>query len=365
MTDDYYMIGYIREGPQALRKTLQANETSVLSIAERVRVQGIRRIILTGLGSSYTAAMMASPIFTNYCPLPVTILPATELSLYKERLIDENCLVISISRSGERGAVVDAVVEARKRKALGIAITGSPDSLLAGQAQLALITQEGAEITFPKTKSVLACAGLLMRLGLSLAAKEDKQAAAQAQALAELPEAVNATIQSVEPVVRELIPSIQRHELIAVTGSGSNIGVALEAAIKIQEAAYLPTRGESTISLVHGPTGALNARWLVVPLVTHDDQEVSTDLLKLCRKFGAHSLCIQAPDVDLNGLFDFAVQVPVLVDPFLSALVYLPPIQLLTYYWTVARNMNPDAPTSMHAILDAILPPGRSEPELH
>ncbi len=309
--------------------------------------------------------MMAAPIFTNYCPIPVTILPATELGLYKDRLIDENTLVVSISRSGERGAVVDAVVEARKRKALGIAVTGTSDSLLASQAQLTLITQEGPEITFPKTKSVLACAGLLMRLGLAFAAKEDKEAVTQVQTLADLPDAVAATINSVEPAIQRLIPSIERHELLAVTGSGSNIGVALEAAIKVQEAAYLPTRGESTIGLVHGPTGALNAKWLVVPLVTQNDIEVSTDLLKLCQKFGAHSLCIQGPHVDLNGLFDFSVQVPVVVDPYLSALVYLPPIQLLTYYWTVARKMNPDAPTSMRAILDAILPPGREEPELH
>jgi glucosamine 6-phosphate synthetase-like amidotransferase/phosphosugar isomerase protein len=63
-------------------------------------------------------------------------------------------------------------------------------------------------------------------------------------------------------------------------------------------------------------------------------------------------------------LSDFSVRLPVAVDPYLSALVYLPPIQLLAYYWTVARKMNPDAPTSMRAILDAILPPGRQEPEL-
>jgi glucosamine 6-phosphate synthetase-like amidotransferase/phosphosugar isomerase protein len=63
-------------------------------------------------------------------------------------------------------------------------------------------------------------------------------------------------------------------------------------------------------------------------------------------------------------LSDFSVRLPLAVDPYLSALVFLPPIQLLAYYWTVARKMDPDSPTSMRAILDAILPPGRQEPEL-
>jgi hypothetical protein len=39
-------------------------------------------------------------------------------------------------------------------------------------------------------------------------------------------------------------------------------------------------------------------------------------------------------------------------------------LQLLAYHWTVSRGMNPDAPASMAAILDAVLAPGRQEPEL-
>lgn len=364
MTDEYRMIEYIREGPHALQKTLQANAAGIADIAARARIQSLDHIILTGLGSSYTSAMMAAPIFTNFCPLPVTILPATELGLYSERLIDDRCLVISISRSGERGAVVDAVIEAQRRHAFAVAVTGSPGSLLAQASQVTLLTQEGPEITFPKTKSVLACTGLLMQLGLVLAEPEDKEAAELRQALSAIAETASAVISEAEPEIQSLIPSIQDHRLVAVTGSGSNIGVALEAAIKIQEAAFIPTRGESTIGLVHGPIGALDENWLVVPLVTGTDLDVSSDLLRLVHKFGGHSLCMHAPDVDLAGLSDYSIRLPGTAGPYLAALLFLPPIQLLTYYWTLARKMNPDAPTSMGAILETILPPGRKEPEL-
>ncbi len=364
MANEYHMIGYIREGPQALNKTLAANEAVIQSIAEWVRLQGTRRIILVGLGSSHTSGLMAKPIFTRYCPIPLILLEASELGLYQDRLIDPNSLVISVSRSGERGAVAEAMLAAKQRGALGVAITGSPDSLLARSAQLTLLTQEGLEITFPKTKSVLACTGLLMRLGLAFASRPDEEAAARLKALMELPEAIDLTIRQVEPALQSLMPAVARHELLAVTGAGSNIGVAFEAAIKLQEAPYVPTRGESTISLVHGPTGALDARWLVAPLVTKADEGISQNLLTLVRRFGAHSLCFHSPDVDVEGLCDYSIRLPVEVDPYLSALVFLPPVQLLTYYWTLARGLNPDAPSSMRSILDAILPPGREEPEL-
>jgi fructoselysine-6-P-deglycase FrlB-like protein len=60
----------------------------------------------------------------------------------------------------------------------------------------------------------------------------------------------------------------------------------------------------------------------------------------------------------------FELSLPHAADPFLSALLCLPPLQVLAYSWTVARGMNPDAPASMQPILAAILPPGRKEPEL-
>jgi hypothetical protein len=39
-------------------------------------------------------------------------------------------------------------------------------------------------------------------------------------------------------------------------------------------------------------------------------------------------------------------------------------MHLLTYYLTLAKGRNPDAPASMNIMLEALLPPGREEPEL-
>jgi glucosamine--fructose-6-phosphate aminotransferase (isomerizing) len=48
----------------------------------------------------------------------------------------------------------------------------------------------------------------------------------------------------------------------------------------------------------------------------------------------------------------------------LAGLVYLPCLQLLTYYLTLARGKDPDAPSYMKAQFEAMLPEGREEPEL-
>ena len=58
---------------------------------------------------------------------------------------------------------------AKQQKAKVIAITGTKDSMLAKEADDVLLTYEGPEKTYPKTKSVISALGLLFRLAISFA----------------------------------------------------------------------------------------------------------------------------------------------------------------------------------------------------
>jgi glucosamine 6-phosphate synthetase-like amidotransferase/phosphosugar isomerase protein len=282
--------------------------------------------------------------------------------VYTEQLIDEKTAVVMVSRSGERNWVVEGLKAAIRKGALGVAMTGVPGSLLAQSAQVELITGEGQEITFPKTKSVITCAGLMMRLALELAAPGDPAAAGRLAALRAAPQAIRRAVEATEPQVRERMPFIEKHTTLVVSGTAGNFGVALEAAIKVQEAAYVPTLSDDTGNMLHGPLGPFEASWLVVPLVGEWDLELSRELLALAGKFGAHRMPLAAPGLEFGGLAEEVIHLPEPADPLLAGLVYLPPMQLLTYYWTLALRRNPDAPDAMGLILEAILPPGRVEP---
>ncbi|MDK2980990.1 MAG: hypothetical protein PWQ55_1337 [Chloroflexota bacterium] len=360
----YHMLDYIHESPQALERTLLAIETQVLDIVRKAREQGVERVVLSGVGSSYTSCLMAQPLFQMHCPLPVAVINSEESAYYAERWITKKSLVVVVSRSGERGAVIDTLKSAEGQGALVVAVTGVADSLLAQSARIALITQEGPEITFPKTKSVITCTGTLMRLGLALAGVDDAAAAQRLARLRNMPVVMSAFIAQIEPQLQVLMPRIAAHKLVNVVGTGSNHGAALEAAIKVQEAAYIPTRGDSTAGLLQGPVGALNPDWMVYALVLPQDLALTRQLLTLTRSFKAYNLAVHAEGLDLGGTADDEILTPRYDDPALAALAYLSAVQLLAYYWTVQRGMNPDAPGSMNAILEAILPPGREEPEL-
>ncbi|NPV41332.1 MAG: SIS domain-containing protein [Anaerolineae bacterium] len=362
--EHYHMLDYIHESPIALEKTLKENEAAIRAIAQKAKEMNVDKVVLSGVGSSYTSCLMALPLFQVHCPFPTIVINSEETGYYAQRWVDAHSLVVVVSRSGERGAVIDTLQAANDAGALGVAVTGVADSLLAQTSKLSLITQEGPEITFPKTKSVSACVATLMRLGLALACPEDKAAQQRLEKLSLLSAEMKGFIESIEPQLLALLPKIAEHKLIDVVGTCSNHGTALEAAIKVQEATYIPTRGDSTAGLLQGPVGALNKDWLVYALVMPQDVELSKQLLKLTRGFHAYILAVHPQGLDLGGLADDEIVTPAFDDPYLAALVYLPAVQLLAYYWTVRRGMNPDAPASMESILQTILPPGRQEPEM-
>ena len=364
MSSAYHMIDYIHEGPSALARTLEANEDRIQKIAELVKEGSFNRIILTGIGSSYTSSVMSAPLFVCHSPVPVHVVESSEFQNLPQRLVNKRTMVVAVSRSGERGAVTNAVKEAVLNGACTVAVTGVADSLMARQARFPVITCEGPEITFPKTKSVVACTGVLMRLALAVADADDATACQRFRELRSLPAVMERTLDHIEPDLSSLIPSIESHEPVAIVGTGSNYGVALEAALKHQEASHVPTYGSRTSALLNGPIGALNAKWLVVALVTNQDKDLSEKVLRIARNLQACTLCIAEPGLNIGEPPDHCLTLPAKVDGLLAALVYLLPMQLLAYYQTVARGLDPDAPAAMNIILEAILPPGREEPEL-
>jgi glutamine---fructose-6-phosphate transaminase (isomerizing) len=364
MTAPYHMIEYIHEGPRALARTLESNADAVGRLAAEIQDRGIDRLIISGVGSSHTAAMMALPLMRYHVPIKVDVIPSTEFAYYDGRLIGPRTAVVVVSRSGERGWVVEALDDAAGRGALAVAMTGVADSLLAQHARTILLTAEGPEITFPKTKSVLACAGLLMDLGLALADPQDAEAKTRRQTLASAPAAGDRVISATEELVRTLMPKLSAHTTVFIGGTGSNHGAAMEGAVKLQETAYVTVLSDHTGNVFHGALGPLSKDWLIIPLIHAADSRLALQLLRLVRKFGAHTLSIIEPGIELDGLSDFTINLPDRTDPLLAALSYLPTLQLLTYYWTLALKMNPDEPSVMRVMLDAMLPAGREEPEL-
>src|SRR5258705_265408 len=96
-------------------------------------IRGARHVYLTGIGSSWHAALCAGTLF-NLGANPVYLYDAAELLEFAE--FPSTAVVIVISRSGRSVEIVKLLAKVRERGAIVIAITNSAEGPLAQGAQL-------------------------------------------------------------------------------------------------------------------------------------------------------------------------------------------------------------------------------------
>lgn len=357
----YHMRSYILENGAALDRTLRQSEASLQAVAAEAHARGCARIVLSGVGSSYTAASAAKLAFDDLVREPTYVIPTTELR-YHGALLDEQTLVVVLSRSGERRRVLDGLSVAEESGAFTVAVTGAADSLMAQIAARTVLTAEGPEISFTKTKSVTAGIGVFLSLALALSNRDIDDLTGLRAALGRLPAAIDQTLDRAAPDVERLAGRLGCDRVI-IAGTGPNAGVAMELALTLQESALVAAQWSDTGNLLHGPLCPLDENWLVALLVTPDDLQLSADTFRVVQALGARTLAVAPSDMTIEPAPDDTLRLTELPERILWPLLYLPILQLLTYHWTVARGLNPDSPSGSELMLNAMLPPGRAEPE--
>jgi glucosamine--fructose-6-phosphate aminotransferase (isomerizing) len=356
------MLEYIREQPQAVAKTRRVCQPGIVELQRMWDRKPPKHVIVAGLGSSYTAAQMASPLLRRCLPVPTSVTVATEVGVDLGLPLGPDTLVVLVSRSGERGGIVDAQLAARRAGATCAAVTAVESSLLGQGADVVIVTGEGPESTYAKTKSVIGTATALMELGLALG-RDAAESSRLRAALARVPELLAQEIQEAEHHLEPLASRLARHQSTLITGTAGNQGVAQEGAIKIQEAAAVTCEWDEAGSAYYGTVTILNPDWLFVALVTRADYQLNRALLDLAGRFGAYRLCIAEPGLELDDRAESLIRVGDAVDPLVAPLLFLPPIHLLTYHLAAGRGLNPDEPLFADMMLKAMLPPGREEPD--
>ena len=359
----YQMLGYIREEPEAVARTLDAVEARLGDLVDLVAARHPKRLVVAGFGSSYTAAQIAAPMLRRHVPVATSVVVATDDVMDGGVVLDPETVAVFVSRSGERGWLVDSVEAARESGALCVAVTGSESSLLAQRSHFVIGTAEGSEAAYTKTKSVMTTAVALMQLGLALDADRGAEWQARRGALLGIPQVIAASIAVADEAIKKAEDWLVGHQRTLVTGTGANYGVAHEGALIIQEAAGWVGQCDNTGDAIHGALGVLGPDWLVVTLVGAADYRLGVAFLDLVREFGADRLCIAQTGLPEMPRAERVIELPFVADGLVAPLTYLPAVQLLAYHTAVARSLNPDHPVFAETMLRAMLPKGRVEPD--
>ena len=253
--------------------------------AATVAIHGARHVYLTGIGSSWHAALCAGTLF-NLSARPVYLYDAAELLEFATFPAD--AVVIVISRSGRSVEIVKLLAKARQSGATVIAITNSAEGPLARGAQIAVVVP----VELDHAISVNTYSTLAATAGIVASAVVGSWNARLANSLLAAFASAGSAITSWQAQIAEttwFAPGAITYFL----ARGCSLGSCHEARLLWEEGVKTPATAMGTGSFRHGPQEMVTAGqrfgiWIDGEQMRGQDLAVARDL----RKLGASVLLI-------------------------------------------------------------------------
>ena len=315
-----YFLNDILRQPNELKRTIEfllgAGRPALDAATKAVR--GARHVYLTGIGSSWHAALNVGPLF-HVGARPVYMLDAAEL-LEFATLPPDSALIV-ISRSGRSVEIVNQLAKVRNSGVTVIGITNSADGPLAREAQISI----AVPIELDHAISVNTYSTLAVTVGILASAVVGSWDAGLAASLSSSVEDAAPAIPAWQAQIADspwLAPGAVHYFL----ARGSSLGSCHEARLLWEEGVKSPATAMGTGSFRHGPQEMVRKRmrfgmWIDEERMRGQDLAVARDL----RQLGA-SVMLIGRDLPKDAA-DLVFQLPA-VPPNWQFLIDIIPVQL-------------------------------------
>ncbi|MFC1546865.1 glutamine--fructose-6-phosphate transaminase (isomerizing), partial [bacterium] len=245
----HFMLKEIYEQPEVIRDTLRGRidltkgEVYLDNVSlTKKDVIDIKRIIIIACGTSYHAGLIGKFWIEEYAKIPCEVDIASEFR-YRHNILDPQCLVVSISQSGETADTLASFKSAKQKKVKDLSICNVVESSLARMASNIIYTRCGPEIGVASTKAFTGQLVALFLLALFLAVKKGKLTSNNLKTilkeLVKVPGQVEKTLKDTKNIMEEWAREFFKKSSFLYLGRNSNYPIALEGALKLKEISYI------------------------------------------------------------------------------------------------------------------------------
>lgn len=328
----HYMLKEIMDQPTAIRNTIVRNviDPSVLD--------GVSRILIIACGTSFYAGMVAKYWFETFLKIPTDVEIASEFR-YRNPVILNNTLMISISQSGETIDTLSAIEYVRSNSSCKtMAIVNVKNSATARASDIVLYTEAGVEMCVASTKAFTA--QLTVLAGIAFCKNEF-----MLQQLHNIPTLCESVLNLSERM-KEIAEKIYKSSNAIYLGRGSLYPIALEGALKLKEISYIHAEGFAAGEMKHGPIALIDENVPVIFLCPRNElfeKTVSNIQESMAR---GKNVFVVTDAVDEINRDITAIMMPN-VQSALTPIVYSIPLQLLAYHTAVLRGTDVDRPRNL------------------
>ncbi len=360
----HFMLQEIYDQPRAAMNALanylpsQGHENTLRDVRlTEAELREISKINLVASGASRHAGLVGEFMIERLASVPVEVDYASQYC-YREPLTQANELTVLLTQSGTTADTIAALREAKARGAKTLVICNVLDAPITRESDGNIYTHAGEEISIAATKSftsqLLALFVLAVHLGSvrrSLTAAETREHLREVMLL---PEQLEQTLLCNDQC-KAIAGSLQGSDDFMFLGRDVSFPIALEGALKLKETAYIHAEGFPTGEMKHGPSALVDGTLPVVMILTKDDADAASRLrydksysvAKEIAGRGTKMVAVaSAGDSEISELTSNVITIPTL-QPLLSTILEIVPLQLLAYHLAVFRGVDVDRPRNL------------------
>lgn len=351
----HFMLKEMHEQPEVVANTLNAFiKNGKINLSEGgltdEHLKSIGNIQIAACGSAYHVGVAAKYVIEDLARVPVNVDVASEFR-YRNPIFGSNDLLIVISQSGETADTLAALREAKSRGVKTLAVVNVLGSSIAREADAALYTKAGPEISVATTKAYSAQLIVAYLVAVQLAfvrgtidGDRYKKLIAQLQTIpAEIKKLLDC-----DEKLKWFATKISNKKDVFFIGRGIDYAICLEGSLKLKEISYIHSEAYAAGELKHGTISLIEDNTLVIGVVTQMQlAEKSVSNLIEVEARGAYIM-----SVTVNGNYAIEKQSKLTlyipnIDPCFTASLAVIPLQLLSYYVGVARGLDVDKPRNL------------------
>ena len=355
-----FMRKEVSEQPEAVANTLRGRVVDgrvhipELESFGDEELRGIRRITVIACGTAAYAGMVAKYAIEQWARVPVEVELSHEFR-YREPVLGDDTLVVSISQSGETMDTLMAVKYAREMGARTISICNTQGATIPRESDAVVYTHAGPEVAVASTKAFVAQIAALYLFGLHLArvrgTLSEGELAAQLAELQAVPEKLEIVLGQAERV-EQLAHWMADTRSVLFLGRHVGYPIALEGALKLKELAYIHAEGFAAGELKHGPIALIEPGqpvFVVVPSPRGSANlhpKVVSNIQEI-RARGARVIAIaEAGDAAVLPFADEVLRIP-LAAPLFEPLLAVVPLQVFAMELAQAKGLDVDQPRNL------------------
>jgi len=331
----------IRSQPTSLREALAGARERIRSIA----LDAPRRWFALGTGSSLHAAQVfaAQIHLLSEGYLDARAVDAFEFHLHPAALTASDALV-AWSHGGKSRLAAQALALAESKGALSIAVTRRESPLRGKNLTLETGPPDASSLHTVSYTTALAAGSALALEICDAAGVPRPRLDPLARALDDVPDQTERILEAAEPVARSLAASHRDAPRVVVLGYGPNAPTAAEAALKIQESAYVPALGASVERFLHGPIAVVEEgtlAWIVAPSPGAGRDRAAQAAAALGDVGAVRVALVSEEDRELPRSAEHSLPLPGTPEPW-SPLLAVIPLQWFALFLGLERGNDPD-----------------------